>query len=455
MSTRGSTCRVRELGAQGDGKRDDTAALQAAFDRAAELGEGVVLVSPGVYRVRETLSFRADGCQLLGVGQPTILADELLPRILDSDGRSQLRIAGLRVRGTGVHDVGGRGAIHLDERSTACTVENTEVHDAPGTGIVDDGAGNTIRGNVVRGTGEHGIYVSGCRHGVYSANRITGAGEVHGATLLAHGLSIADASECRIVDNLVEGGRGLGLVLRDGAHDNVVSGNTVRGTGDRLLLIGSGSRNLLCDNRLEQPPPGRDALQVTGGGSNRIERNFIRVTTSGSAALRWVGDEPSGGDLVKGNVVLLDGKAVDYHTVELDAPRAGPVLLIDNTIQAVRLAAPASAVRRRSGRAPQLEGNLVQDDRHARTLGAGVHHVERTDLALRCDPRQGSVHVMLPAAGVSRWRTIAIGRPASGYPVVVQGDGDDRIAGERVLSLPPGRARLYLQCDGGGWHILL
>ncbi|MEO6056534.1 MAG: glycosyl hydrolase family 28-related protein, partial [Gemmatimonadales bacterium] len=65
---------MNDFGARGDGTHDDTAALQAAFDCAAEQGDGVILLSPGVYRVRETLSFRADGCELLGVGHPTILA---------------------------------------------------------------------------------------------------------------------------------------------------------------------------------------------------------------------------------------------------------------------------------------------------------------------------------------------------------------------------------------------
>jgi hypothetical protein len=204
---------------------DDTAALQAALDRAAELDEGVVVLSPGMYLVSDPLVFRGDGCALFGVGQPTIAAGGLLTRIVDSDGRSRLRIAGVSVQGAGVHKQDGRGAVHLDGGSAGCTIENIEVVDAPGTGIVDDGDGNTVRGCAVERTGEHGLYVSGSRGGTYEGNRITGAGSVPVATLLAHGISVAGAVGCTARSNAVAGGRGPGIVLRDGARGMLVTRN--------------------------------------------------------------------------------------------------------------------------------------------------------------------------------------------------------------------------------------
>ncbi len=446
---------MHDFGARGDGTHDDTAALQAAFDRAAEQGDGVILLSPGVYRVRETLSFRADGCELLGVGHPTILAGDLLPRILDSDGRSRLRIAGVRVQGVGVQHVGGRGAIHLDEGSTDCTVENTEVRDAPGTGIVDDGDGNVVRGNRIERTGEHGIYVSGCGGGACTGNRIAGAGDVPDATLLPHGISVAGASHYTVRDNLVAGGRGLGVVLRDGAHDNAVTGNVVRATGDRLLLVGSGSRNLIAGNTLLDAPPGRDAVQITGGGGNRIQENFIHVTSGGGAAIRWVGADVAGGDLVRGNVILLDGPAVDYHVLELDGPRAAPARIAGNVMQAIRGAAPASSLHRSSGPPPHTSDNLLVREGDARTIAAGSHRAARTDLALRCDAARGAVFVTLPPAGPSRWRVLVIERRgAAGHPVIVRAANDDRIGGSRTLGVPPGRDKVYLQSTGAGWQPL-
>src|ERR1700735_3988005 len=49
---------ARKLGAAGDGKTDDTLALQRAFDAAAE-SSGGVLIPPGVYLTGE-LRVRAD-----------------------------------------------------------------------------------------------------------------------------------------------------------------------------------------------------------------------------------------------------------------------------------------------------------------------------------------------------------------------------------------------------------
>jgi parallel beta-helix repeat protein len=448
---------------------DDTAALQGALDRAAELGEGVVVLSPGVYRVSDPLVFRGDGCALLGVGQPTIAAGGLLTRIVDSDGRSRLRIAGLSVQGAGVHERGGRGAVHLDEGSTGCMVENIEVVDAPGTGIVDDGDGNTVRGCAIERTGEHGLYVSGSRGGTYDGNRIAGAGSVPGATLLAHGISVADAVGCTVRSNMVTGGRGPGIVLRDGSHGILVTRNLVRDTGDRPLVIGSGSESLIADNVIEGAPAGRDAVQLAGGGGNRIERNYVHQVNPGGAAMRWVGDEALGDDAVAENVILLDGAAVNFWALALEAPRAAPIRIERNTIQAIRGAAPPAAIRVGAGRGHLLLDNLVlgipelsdrgagtvaqfRAARQVRRLGPGVHQVLAGDGVLRCDARSGAVTVVLPDAASCRWRVYPIRVTNGAHPVVALGSGGDRVAGAETFEVGAGGA--LLQSTGDGWQEL-
>jgi hypothetical protein len=57
---------VKDFGAVGDGKADDTAAIQAALDKAAETQRGGVAVLPaGEYRVTDTLKIKA--CLLKGL----------------------------------------------------------------------------------------------------------------------------------------------------------------------------------------------------------------------------------------------------------------------------------------------------------------------------------------------------------------------------------------------------
>jgi len=48
-------CDVRECGAKGDGKTDDTAAFQAALDKLAGAGGGTVFVPSGKYAIRGNL----------------------------------------------------------------------------------------------------------------------------------------------------------------------------------------------------------------------------------------------------------------------------------------------------------------------------------------------------------------------------------------------------------------
>ena len=65
---------VKSFGAKGDGRTDDTAALQAAFDR---LDNGVVIYLPaGTYRITDTLAWRGQKTRLtntavIGCGERT------------------------------------------------------------------------------------------------------------------------------------------------------------------------------------------------------------------------------------------------------------------------------------------------------------------------------------------------------------------------------------------------
>ena len=462
---------MRKFGARGDGIHDDTAALQAALDHAAAAGAGVVVLPPGVYRVRTTLVFRGDGCELIGDGQPTIEAAGLITRVLDSDHRSGLRIAGLRIQGVGAQAQRGRGAIHLDSGSTSCTVENNEIRDAPGVGIVDDGDDNTLRGNLIDRTGEHGIYASGCRRGTYVGNRIREAGSVPGSSLTAHGISVAGATDCAVRANHVTGG-GVGLALRDDARRILVSGNIVHDTGDRPLLIGSASDSRIVGNELAGTPAGQDTLQVSGGGGNRLEGNYLHHATPGGAAVRWTGRGVTGDDLVHGNTVLLDGPAVNYWGLEIDAPVARPIRIEGNTIQAIHGAVPPAAIRIHGGRGHAVLGNLILGARAVSdlghetrvvprqaldraTLGPGFHRLGLEEGGAWCNASAGPITIVLPRAAGIRWRVYAVERTGpSPFPVVVRGSGPDLIDGRDLTRLDDGPPAIFLQSTGTGWRLL-
>ncbi len=66
-----------DFGAVGDGKSDDTAALQAALDAAAGAGGGCVRLPSGRYRVTRTLTVKSsEGLDLVGDGRSTVLLHE-------------------------------------------------------------------------------------------------------------------------------------------------------------------------------------------------------------------------------------------------------------------------------------------------------------------------------------------------------------------------------------------
>jgi len=52
----GSLCDAKDFGAAGDGKKDDTTALQKGLDACAESGGGVLHVGPGIYAVHGLLN---------------------------------------------------------------------------------------------------------------------------------------------------------------------------------------------------------------------------------------------------------------------------------------------------------------------------------------------------------------------------------------------------------------
>lgn len=96
---------VREFGAKGDGKNDDTAALQAALDKAAAV-QGTVIVPPGVYlsgalKVASRVGLRgaANPAFQAGGGSTIKLNDEKAKGLLDLTGSLGVTIYGLCLHG--------------------------------------------------------------------------------------------------------------------------------------------------------------------------------------------------------------------------------------------------------------------------------------------------------------------------------------------------------------------
>ncbi|MHC4400967.1 MAG: glycosyl hydrolase family 28-related protein [Planctomycetota bacterium] len=114
---------VRQAGAKGDGKADDTEALQKVFD---QIEPGITVYLPaGIYRVRETLLARgpAVGVSVIGHGRDTTLLWDgpVGGVLLQDDGVSSSKSVGLNFEGQ------GKAAVGFHHRST-CRFETEVLH---------------------------------------------------------------------------------------------------------------------------------------------------------------------------------------------------------------------------------------------------------------------------------------------------------------------------------------
>ena len=93
--------------AKGDGKADDTAAIQAAIDKVQETARlGIVLVPEGRYRLSKTLNVW-NSVRVIGYGKtrPVFCLGEKTPGFQEGDGKYMVWLCGGRGRdGTGVRD---------------------------------------------------------------------------------------------------------------------------------------------------------------------------------------------------------------------------------------------------------------------------------------------------------------------------------------------------------------
>jgi parallel beta-helix repeat protein len=351
---------VKDWGARGDGRTDDTTGLQRAVDRAGAVG-GTVLFPAGVYRFSATLGIRGDRTELVGLGGSRLVATTTLDRLIDSNDFSGLHFQGLTIEGAGVQAVGGRGTIHLDGGSRDCVVARCRIVNAPGTAITDDGERNVIIHNVVDGAGEHGIYSSSGVDSRYHGNHLRRIGHVPRSMLGCHGISLAGSRSCAVEGNTVDDARGVGIALRDDARYCTVRGNAIgRGT-DRHIALGTANDCDVVGNSMSDVPVGVDAVRIDGGGRYVIAGNLIRRSTAGGAGIRWTTAGVTGGDDVYANLILLEGSAISQWGIDADSETLVDVRIHRNTIKALAGTAPPGAIRVRSGAAVQVYDNEAED----------------------------------------------------------------------------------------------
>lgn len=282
---------AHEFGAAGDGKTDNTKALQRALDAAGEV-RGAVFVPPGTYLTAE-LHMRPDTAL---VGIPSW------------DYRSP-----------------GGSILRLADAGSSCLLNITGAWGATMEGLALDGG--------ELGNGVHGIFLNkpdyGKREDAFRIERC------QVARFSGDGVNLTRAWCFCVRHSMLAYNKGDGLSLRgwDGfLVDNWFSGNRGAGFGARL----ENASVTFTSNRVEWN--GQENMLVTGGDGYQITGNFFDRAGTCAIALRS-GGAPCTQMTVTGNFLKRSGKLADPEShdssqILLDGARG--VTCVGNNLQVWR-----------------------------------------------------------------------------------------------------------------------
>jgi hypothetical protein len=289
---------VREYGATGDGKTDDTKSVQRALDAAGE-SQGVVFVPPGLYL-----------CAELRMHPNTALVG--IP--------------------TWDYHVPGGTALRLIDPAAKCLLNITKASGATIEGLGFDGAG--------LGKGIHGILLDKPDYGKHEdAFRLE---RCQVARFTGDGVNLTRAWCFSVRHSMLAYNHGDGLSLRgwDGfLGDNWFSGNQRAGFGAR----DENAAVTFTANRVEWN--GRENLLITGGEGYQVTGNFFDRAGTCGIALR-AGHRPCAQMTITGNYLKRSGKLADaasQDSCHILMEGSEGVTCVGNNMQAWRDDEPAGA----------------------------------------------------------------------------------------------------------------
>jgi hypothetical protein len=350
---------VRDLGAVGDGRTDDTGAIQAALDLAAASGGGTVLLPAGTYLVSPT------GSRWLRVGSHTTVQGDgptaTVVRVRDAAGDyatvfgqaspavlvQDVRFAGFRVDQNPARNVTAdvragvaaraQNAIYLTTFD-GVTVEGVAVDPAAGVNTLTFN-GVTARGAAIRGCRIRFVKGRSLAPGGYdnSAVYIHGERFVVSGNRFENGSSPADA---------------VSAIEIHGGPGGVVSGNQISGYLAGVLVVSEGATEpalasndfAITGNAISGAAAGIQLWGLTGRALRNVTvaGNVISIANGSLAASSYVGialqNEGVSGQ-VQGD---HDGVVITGNTITMDREDRGGYAFADS---AGILATPQGNVR--------------------------------------------------------------------------------------------------------------
>lgn len=235
-----------DFGARGDGRADDTRAVQAAIRAAARAGGGIVHLPAGTYRISQLRLAAAVTLRGAGVTSTTILAigRSGAPTIA-AQGAANVGLANLKIEGRGV--AGGDGDEILVKLVDAVNARVSRIHinRAQGIGMQVEGSDSArgvydrirITNTFTRGNGFHGVglwFFAGPHHNRIS-NLITDTSDGPGlmldaGTTVGTGMGVSDNLLTNIIIIRAARQPGAAGVILAGASHNTITGFRIADT---------------------------------------------------------------------------------------------------------------------------------------------------------------------------------------------------------------------------------
>lgn len=382
----GSGVNVRQMGAVGDGKADDTAAFEKALERAAS-EQSHVVVPRGKYAIKKTLT--VDRTAIVGSEAAAWPADaETLPSILPAQTNSPAfeLLAGGSLLGLDItyhwesEPTTGSAAVWIS--GVGATIRNVRIRE-PWDGIMADGKTNIGRANL------ENIFMVTPRHvgvrltGTWDVPRLSnieiwnsGAPEVNQGFKHGVGFLLGKNDLIRLTDCFVFG-MDRGFLLQNKIAGCEIEGETwgvMNGCSTDFCTVGidvQGTHTLSVAggsfwDHSESVKVGKGAsrLRVTGSELKSNGAPAVRVlggdqvVVSGCSVLRGMPEHPGPAVSLEGGRTTLGTNHIEAFGPAIEIGRkAGSALIQGNTLSSH--GKPAIVDQRTSASKVLLEQNLV------------------------------------------------------------------------------------------------
>ena len=371
-----------DFGLKSDMEDDQTAAIQAAIDDAANFGKDVLFPSGEFYVTN--LRFHGN-TRYIGSSGGTYLRSWQDGPVASAGTGAHMVIDGITFGGGAggatiflleetenatFRDCGfDNGGVAIEGRYASATIENCRFGYQRDAAIhsVDSSAGMFIRGNRISNSGNAGIRIwreeAGRDSSIISGNTISHVDWNEGGNgQNGNGVNIFQADDVIVTDNIISDCAFTAVRVNAGRNTQI-RGNTCLNSGEVAIFSEFGfSGSVIADNIIDGAATGIDITNFDSGGHlATCTGNIVRNITASSAVnpdTRPVGIYAEAETVVSNNTiegVPGIGIVAGYGTFLRN------VVISDNVLYGVNIGIGVSVVRDPSPGAVKISGNLIDD----------------------------------------------------------------------------------------------